>query len=101
MEQSNLGVSRDAAVKASQLLKELSHPDRLLILCHLSGGEMSAGDLAKESKLSLSAFSQHLAILRHAEILKANRVGKCLYYSIQNDSVIQLLNTLKSIFCPS
>jgi ArsR family transcriptional regulator, virulence genes transcriptional regulator len=88
------------SLKASSLLKKLSHPDRLLILCHLSMGELSAGELAKKSELGLSAFSQHLGILRNANLIQSRRVAQTIFYSIKDDSTLLILNTLKQIFCP-
>lgn len=48
---------REKASEASDLLKALSNPERLLILCHLVEGEQSAGELWQKSELSQSAFS--------------------------------------------
>ena len=68
---------------------------------HMKSLPMNQNDLAaKKSRLSHSAFSQHLAILREAGLIKTRRVAKTLYYSIQNESVLQILATLKDIFCP-
>ena len=93
-------VTTDAAVKAANLLKKINHPERLLILCHLSQSELSAGELAKRSNLSLSAFSQHLAVLRKAELVNVTRVAQTLFYSIKDREVLKILLTLKEIFCP-
>lgn len=100
MKQNDLDIFKQNAGKAAELLKKMSHPDRLLVLCYLSDGELSAGELAKKSNLSLSAFSQHLAILREAKLIKTRRVMQMRYYSIYNESVLQILATLKDIFCP-
>ena len=100
MKQNDLDIFKQNASNAAELLKKIAHPDRLLVLCHLSFRELSAGELAKRSKLSFSAFSQHLAILRKAELIKTRRVAQTLYYSIQDKSILQILATLKDIFCP-
>ena len=100
MNQNDLDIFKQNAGNASDLLKKMSHPDRLLVLCHLSFGELSAGELAKRSQLSLSAFSQHLAILREAGLIKTRREAQTIFYSIQNESVLQILAALKGIFCP-
>lgn len=89
------------ALKASKLLKVISHPDRLLVLCHLSSGELSAGDLALKSKLKLSAFSQHLAILRKAKLVQIRREAQFIYYSIKDESVLSIMLALKGIYCPT
>lgn len=87
------------AESAVVLLKTMAHRDRLLILCHLSEGEISAGDLARKSLLSQSAFSQHLAILRNEELVTTRRSSQMIYYSLANSDVLNVLMTLKQIFC--
>lgn len=99
MNENELLLLQQNALKASGFLKKLSHPDRLLILCHLSLGELSAGELARKSKLNLSAFSQHLAILRNSGIVQIKREAQTLYYSIKDKSSLILLEVLKEIFC--
>lgn len=99
MNENDLLLIQQNASKASNFMKKLSHPDRLLILCHLSFGELSAGELAKKSQLNLSAFSQHLAILRTAEIVQVRRESQTLYYSIKDKASLRILDTLKEIFC--
>ena len=50
-----------SAEQAAALLKAMSHPKRLLILCMLSGSPgTSAGELTRITGLSASATSQHL-----------------------------------------
>ena len=100
MNQNDFALFKQNARSAAGLLKKMSHPDRLLVLCHLSFGEVSAGELAKRSQLSFSAFSQHLAILREAELIKTRRVAQTIFYSIRNESVLQILAILQDIFCP-
>lgn len=99
MTENDLLKLQENSLKASNFLKKIAHPDRLLILCHLSFNELSAGELAKKSKLNLSAFSQHLAILRNADFIKVRREAQTLFYSIKDASTLLILNTLKEIFC--
>lgn len=99
MDNSELERLKASAESAVIFLKSMAHKDRLLILCHLSGGEISAGELARRSLLSQSAFSQHLAILREEHLVKTRRESQTIYYSLANGSVIEVLLTLKQIFC--
>jgi len=54
----------NGATRASNLLKTLSHKDRLLILCELKAGEKSVGELGNILTLPQSPLSQHLARMR-------------------------------------
>lgn len=58
-----------SAEQAAALLKAMSNPKRLLILCMLCGSPgTSAGELARVTGLSPSATSQHLARMREGLI---------------------------------
>lgn len=87
------------AAKVSALLKLLSHRDRLMALCHLAQGEMSAGDLADAVGKKAPAMSQQLAILRREGIVAARREGQTIYYSIDNDDAVTIMDFLYTRFC--
>lgn len=89
------------AGQAAALLKAMSNPRRLLILCMLCGTPgTSAGDLARATGLSPSATSQHLARMREEGLIDSTREAQRILYFIKNDAVHQLISTLKSLYCP-
>ena len=49
----------------AHILKALSHPQRLLLLCHLAGGEKTVGELEILCDSSQSSVSQYLKLLKH------------------------------------
>ncbi len=55
---------RASAEAAGQLLKVLANPDRLLLLCQLSQGELNVTDLEALSGIQQPTLSQQLAVLR-------------------------------------
>lgn len=81
------------------LLKQLSHPQRLLILCSLAEGEKSVGDMEKACGASQSAVSQFLKGMRLAGLIEARREGKQVYYKIVDERVLDLMKSLYHIFC--
>ena len=87
--------------KASELMKALSHENRLLILCLLRDGERSVSDLEEILGLSQAAASQQLARLRLDGLVKARRDGRMIYYSIASKEVIAVIATLHDLFCKS
>jgi DNA-binding transcriptional ArsR family regulator len=87
------------AQRAAALLKSMSNPSRLLVLCQLSEGEKSVGELERAVGVSQSALSQHLALLRHQNIVKTRRQGQTIYYSIAGDEAPAILATLFDVFC--
>lgn len=80
------------------LLKALSNEKRLLIVCILSKGERSVGELEEIVGLSQSALSQHLARLRRDGLVKTRREAQTIYYSMDNEETSKLLKSLCEIY---
>ena len=90
-----------SAGEAAALLKAMSHPSRLLILCMLCDSPgTSAGELARITGLSSSATSQHLARMRDEGLIGCERQAQRIYYFITRPAVQQIVTALKSIYCP-
>lgn len=87
------------AQQASQLLKALGHPERLLILCQLVEGEKNVGDLLQFSTLSQSAFSQQLAVLRREGLVETRKEAQVVYYRIVNPNAERVLALMHDLFC--
>jgi DNA-binding transcriptional ArsR family regulator len=88
-----------AADRASELLKSLGNRHRLLILCQLTEGERSVGDLAAFLCLRDSTVSQHLSLLRRDGLVQARREGQTIWYAIASPPARRVLETLFEIFC--
>ncbi|QGN39303.1 ArsR/SmtB family transcription factor [Klebsiella oxytoca] len=92
---------QSSAGEAAALLKAMSHPSRLLILCMLCDTPgTSAGELARITGLSPSATSQHLTRMRDEGLIGCERQAQRIHYFITQPAVQQIVSTLKSIFCP-
>ncbi len=94
---------RDFAAKAGEaaaLLRALAHEARLIVLCQLTEGELSAGALQEGSGLSQSAMSQHLARLREEGLVATRREAQTIYYRLADGNAALVLATLAQIFCP-
>src|SRR5262249_41762809 len=88
-----------AADQASELLRSLGNRHRLLILCRLTEGERSVGDLATFLGLRDSTVSQHLSLLRRHGLVRARRDGQTIWYSIASRPARRILDSLFAIFC--
>ena len=88
-----------AAGKASQLLKSLSHPDRLMLLCQLTQGEHCVSQLEEKVGLGQPSLSQQLGILRKDGLVNTRREGKQIYYSVASEDALAILNVLYDRFC--
>ncbi|MGO9006601.1 MAG: ArsR/SmtB family transcription factor [Beijerinckiaceae bacterium] len=89
----------DNARKAADFLKALSHESRLMILCFLADGEKSVGELEEFLSQRQSTVSQQLARLRLEGLVETRRDGKTIYYSLANEDVSAILDTLYNVFC--
>jgi ArsR family transcriptional regulator len=89
----------DQAQAASAFLKALAHEGRLMILCHLSTGEKSVGELEELLQSRQAAVSQQLARLRLEGIVTCRRDGKTIYYSLHDQKAARLIAVVYDMFC--
>ncbi len=99
MSKRSLNEMADHAEEAAEFLKKLANPNRLMVLCALSDGEQSVGQLNDKVELSQSALSQHLAALREANLVNTRREGQTIYYSLQGKQAVQVIKVLQSLYC--
>lgn len=96
----NMADMRAAAGEASALLRMLSHEDRLLLLCQLTEAEHCVSDLEKQLDIRQPSLSQQLGVLRRQGLVRTRRDGKHIYYSVADQRVLEILQTLHNLFCP-
>jgi len=97
--QQNIGDMKQAAEEACVLMKTLSHPDRLMVLCQLKEGEKSVGEIATMVGIAQSPLSQHLSKMRLQGIVKNRREAQSIYYSLANPEVEKIIDLLYSMYC--
>jgi DNA-binding transcriptional ArsR family regulator len=95
----NLAELEGRALRATALLKAMSNPVRLLVLCQLAEGEKSVGELERVVEVTQSALSQHLAVLRGRGLVKSRRSGQTILYSLAGREAPALLAALHQVFC--
>jgi ArsR family transcriptional regulator, virulence genes transcriptional regulator len=81
------------------LLKSISHPIRLQILCLLQDGELSVGELREGMATSGANISQHLNIMRNQGLIASRREANFIYNRIADQRIIELMQTMKQLFC--
>lgn len=90
---------RENAGQAERLLKSLANPDRLLLLCQLSQGEMNVGQLEQQLGIHQPTLSQQLGVLRREGLVSTRREGKQIFYRISSGPALAVINTLYQLFC--
>ena len=71
----------------AEVMKTLAHPRRLQILHRLSEGPSSVAALATAIGVSQPNASQHLAVMRNAGVVEAERVGREVRYRLSDPDV--------------
>ena len=87
------------ARRASDFLKALANPDRLMILCMISDRELSVGELEAMLGLRQPTLSQQLARLREDQLVSTRRAGKQIFYRLASEEVRRTIALLEDMFC--
>src|SRR3989442_10004837 len=81
-----------------RLLEVLCGPTRLKIVRALRDNQLAASDLARVLGRSRSATSQHLRVLREADIVQPTRRGNIVRYRLADDLNAQILDDVRRAF---
>ncbi len=90
---------QSAAADACALLKVLANPDRLLLMCQLSQGELSVGELEARLGIHQPTLSQQLAVLRENGLVATRREGKNIIYAVASEQALAVMAVLYEQFC--
>jgi DNA-binding transcriptional ArsR family regulator len=83
-----------ASQRAAQLAQALADPLRLTLLRHLMGGSATVAELVAATGASQSKVSNHLALLRAQNLVRAERQGRQMRYHVADPTVAQLVEAL-------
>jgi len=95
----DLELMQENATRASELMKLLGHPHRLMILCQLNQGECSVGELSEKVGINQSPLSQHLARMRHEGVVTSRREAQTVYYSLAGKEIAAVISLLYELYC--
>lgn len=82
-------------------LNALSDPTRREILKLLRGGSKTAGEISDEFHLSKPTLSHHFRILRAAGLVRAERRGTTIVYTLQSNVIEDLAAELLDLVAPA
>lgn len=89
----------EALMEAVGVMKLLSNPHRLAVLCHIGEDELSVGNIAELVGMSQSALSQHLLRLKKAGLISFRRDHNKIYYSLSSKEVKVIIELLRELYC--
>jgi DNA-binding transcriptional ArsR family regulator len=81
----------------AEFLRTLAHPRRLQILHRLADGPTGVAGLAAELGISQPNASQHLAVLRSAGVVEAERDGREVRYRLSDPEVIVACGIVRGV----
>lgn len=82
----------------AELFKALAHPGRLKMLEALKEGEKTVGELQELLDSEPASASQHLAQLRHKNIVHARKEGTTVFYSVVDPRLFDILEAGRAMF---
>ncbi len=81
----------------AELCKVLTDPKRLMMLDALRDGERSVSELADRIGVTLPNASQHLAVMRHADLVESRRAGNAILYRIAEPTILDACDIVHRI----
>ena len=85
---------------SAKVFEALSSKPRRQILSYLSSTEMTSGEIADRFEMSKPALSKHLKVLENAGLVKSDKRGQYVHYSIVEDNLVATLVNFTASFCP-
>src|SRR5215469_16715944 len=82
------------------VFEALSSTVRRKILAYLSATDLTAGEIAERFNISKPSISKHLSILENADLIKSERRGQFIHYSLVRDNLANTLNGYLQEVCP-
>ena len=83
-----------------KVFEALSSTVRRKILAYLSATDLAAGDIAARFEISKPSVSKHLSILENAGLVRSERRGQYIHYSLVRDNLVNTLNGYVQEVCP-
>lgn len=90
-------VMDEITILQAEILKTLASPRRLEILHALAGGPIEVGRLAEAIGASQPNVSQHLAVLRVAGLVEAERDGREVRYRLADPDVMVACGVMRAV----
>jgi rhodanese-related sulfurtransferase/DNA-binding transcriptional ArsR family regulator len=81
----------------AKITKSMANPHRLEIIELLAQGEFSVEQIAIQTHLSIASTSQHLQVLKVAQLVEINRQGNFIYYRLANKNVFKAWKALRDL----
>src|ERR1700685_592900 len=83
-----------------KIFEALASTARRKILAYLSEVDLTAGEIAARFSMSKPAISNHLQILENAGLVRSQKRGQFVHYSLVRENLTNTLNSFVQQVCP-
>jgi ArsR family transcriptional regulator, arsenate/arsenite/antimonite-responsive transcriptional repressor len=83
-----------------KVFEALSSTPRRKILAYLAEATLTAGEIAARFDMSKPAISKHLQILENAGLVRSEKQGQFVHYSLVTDNLVNTLHGFIQNVCP-
>ena len=87
-------------MQLDKIFEALASVPRRNILAYLSEATLTAGQLAQRFDISKPSLSKHLSILENAGLIRSERKGQFIHYSLVRENLVNTLNGYLQNVCP-
>jgi len=100
MQSSSLYLEKEKLEKAAYILKAIGHPVRLAVVSILNENErLSVKEMCEELACEQSLLSHHLTNMRIKGLLKAEKEGQNVYYSLREKNLAGIIDCIAKCDC--
>jgi ArsR family transcriptional regulator, arsenate/arsenite/antimonite-responsive transcriptional repressor len=89
-----------ATGRTEQVFEALASQVRRKILAYLSASSLTAGEIADRFEISKPSVSKHLSILENAGLVRSEKRGQFVHYTLVRESLVNTLNGYVQEVCP-
>lgn len=86
-------------IEAVEILKILSHKERLKILCFIWKENKNVSDIVEYLWISQSQTSQFLIKMKDMKLIENNKVWTQNFYKVSDEKVLKIIESLRLIYC--
>jgi DNA-binding transcriptional ArsR family regulator len=87
-------------MKIDAVFDALASTPRRKILALLSETSLTAGEISDRFEMSKPALSKHLGILENAGLVRSEKKGQFVHYSLADKNLLNTLHSFLATFCP-
>ncbi|HEV7122271.1 MAG TPA: autorepressor SdpR family transcription factor [Rhodanobacter sp.] len=85
-------------MKQQEVFRAMADPTRRAILKRLQGGSLTAGEIGEAFDITAASLSHHFAVLKQADLVRTERRGQFIVYTLNSTAVEDLARLLFDLF---